>query len=121
MVVSGAKGLVACVADKGSDDGVTLAPQESPNVWVKSSKLVWGARIDGGCANNHSEMVWIEDVNPQALPNTAERRTATKTEFCAQKGTGVDEQLISTILEDTPAVKGKMLYCSYHGLLMWET
>ena len=121
MVVSGAKGLVACVADKGSDDGVTLAPQESPNVWVKSSKLVWGARIDGGCANNHSEMVWIEDVNPHALPNTAERRTATKTEFCAQKGTGVDEQLISTILEDTPAVKGKNAFLFVSWTPHWET
>ena len=77
----------------------------------------------GKQANRVNEVVFVKDLSPHALPNTAERRCPTRQEFCAQRGspdyellkaaiTGIDVaggKHAILLVDHSPYVGGKMM------------
>ena len=124
LVTSAADKFVATICEK-LEQGSVCIPTDSSNLWVAGSTLVWGAHVMGKQANRSNDVVFVEDLSPNALPNTAERRSPTKQEFCAQKGNPDYELLKAAIngmelasgkhaillVDHSPYVGGKMMAC----------
>jgi hypothetical protein len=124
LVTSAAVKFVATICEK-LEQGSVCIPTDSNNLWVAGSTLVWGAHVMGKQANRSNDVVYVEDLSPNALPNTADRRSPTKQEFCAQKGNPDYELLKAAIngmelasgkhaillVDHSPYVGGKMMAC----------
>ena len=96
LVVSAGEGFVATI-DKDSKS-LTQAPVDSPNLWVNTNLVC--SMIDGGKASKSSEVVYIEDLGKDAMPNVADKRTPKKSESAAQKGAEVDKNFMRDAIAD---------------------
>ena len=124
LVTSASAGFIATICERDEKSSACMAV-DSKNTWVAGSTLVWGAHVMGKQANRVNEVVFVEDLSPHALPNTAERRCPTRHEFCDQKGnpdyellkaaiTGIDVtggKHAILLVDHSPYVGGKMMAC----------